>query len=63
MEWEEYLGVMINVSFGRRYQSMISHDLGRGVTVLKSRRRLWAKKQSLLPDEKYWFLRDYRFGK
>ncbi|MFC3880496.1 YitT family protein [Algoriphagus namhaensis] len=51
---EEYLGVMIMSQYSEEIKSMISHDLGRGVTVLKSDGGYGANAK-LLPDRKVLF--------
>ena len=51
---EEYLGVMIMSQYAEEIKSMISHDLGRGVTVLKSDGG-YGEKAKLLPDRKVLF--------
>lgn len=51
---EEYLGVMIMSPLAEDIKSMISHDLGRGVTVLKSDGG-YGEKAKLLPDRKVLF--------
>ncbi|WP_075351655.1 YitT family protein [Algoriphagus marinus] len=51
---EEYLGVMIMSPMAEEIKSMISHDLGRGVTVLKSDGG-YGEKAKLLPDRKVLF--------
>jgi len=51
---EEYLGVMIMSPLAEEIKSMISHDLGRGVTVLKSDGG-YGEKAKLLPDRKVLF--------
>ena len=51
---EEYLGVMIMSQSAEEIKSMISHDLGRGVTVLKSDGG-YGEKAKLLPDRKVLF--------
>jgi uncharacterized membrane-anchored protein YitT (DUF2179 family) len=51
---EEYLGVMIMSPLAEEIKSMISHDLGRGVTVLKSDGG-YGEKAKILPDRKVLF--------
>ncbi|MBN7815534.1 YitT family protein [Algoriphagus pacificus] len=51
---EEYLGVMIMSPQNEEIKSMISYDLGRGVTVLKSDGG-YGEKANLLPDRKVLF--------
>jgi len=51
---EEYLGVMIMSPHAEDIKSMISHDLGRGVTVLKSDGG-YGEKAKVLPDRKVLF--------
>lgn len=51
---EEYLGVMIMSPHAEDIKSMISHHLGRGVTVLKSDGG-YGEKAKLLPDRKVLF--------
>lgn len=51
---EEYLGVMIMSPMAEEIKSMISDDLGRGVTVLKSDGG-YGDKAKLLPDRKVLF--------
>jgi uncharacterized membrane-anchored protein YitT (DUF2179 family) len=51
---EEYLGVMIMSPLAEEIKSMISHDLSRGVTVLKSDGG-YGEKAKLLPDRKVLF--------
>jgi uncharacterized membrane-anchored protein YitT (DUF2179 family) len=51
---EEYLGVMIMSPLAEEIKSMISHDLGRGVTVLKSDGG-YGEKAKMLPDRKVLF--------
>jgi uncharacterized membrane-anchored protein YitT (DUF2179 family) len=51
---EEYLGVMIMSPLAEEIKSMVSDDLGRGVTVLKSDGG-YGDKAKLLPDRKVLF--------
>lgn len=51
---EEYLGVMIMSQDSEEIKQMISHDLGRGVTVLRSDGG-YGKKAESLPDRKVLF--------
>ncbi len=51
---EEYLGVMIMSQHAEDIKSMISHGLGRGVTVLKSDGG-YGEKANVLPDRKVLF--------
>ncbi len=51
---EEYLGVMIMSPLAEEIKAMISNDLGRGVTVLKSDGG-YGEKAKLLPDRKVLF--------
>lgn len=51
---EEYLGVMIMSSYNEEIKQMISFDLGRGVTVLKSDGG-YGDKANQLPDRKVLF--------
>jgi uncharacterized membrane-anchored protein YitT (DUF2179 family) len=51
---EEYLGVMIMSPLAEEIKSMVSNDLGRGVTVLKSDGG-YGEKAKLLPDRKVLF--------
>ncbi|MDN3202783.1 YitT family protein [Algoriphagus sediminis] len=51
---EEYLGVMIMSQLSDEIKAMIAHDLGRGVTVLKSDAG-FGKNNEHLPDKKVLF--------
>jgi uncharacterized membrane-anchored protein YitT (DUF2179 family) len=51
---EEYLGVMIMSPLAEEIKSMVSNDLGRGVTVLKSDGG-YGDQANLLPDRKVLF--------